>query len=130
MYTELYIAAEIRKDISNIELEILNYMFANGEKPVELPAHAFFACERWDRIGQHASYYFIPKAISKFWSDVNGDCYFLVSLSNLKNYDGEINKFIDWIRPLLASEVKHIGHYRYEEAVNPTILYVNKEVKV
>ena len=54
--------------------------------------------------------------------------HFLCIRSNVKNYDGEIQHFIDWITPCLD---KHPGDFlgfrRYEETEDPTLIYMPGE---
>lgn len=46
--------------------------------------------------------------------------------ANLKNYDGEIEAFFDWVRPHVMSE-GFIGYSLYEEDRVPTLYYGNKD---
>ena len=47
--------------------------------------------------------------------------YFAVD-SDLKNYHGEIEKFIDWIKPLSRSK-GFVGYWQYEEDDEPHLIY-------
>lgn len=127
MYTELYIAVEIKKDTPEDVINILKYLFDHDRddfrtEPENLPGHDFFKCERWMCIGSMASFYFQPKATSKFYKQL--EYYFITSRSDLKNYDGEIKKFLDWVMPYIeAYDGDHLGHYRYEENDQPTLIF-------
>ena len=124
MYTELYLAFGLISRTSPNVLDVLQYLFNKGPRPETLPDHRFFMCTRWDRIGTGSSHYFIPFSVSQMVYDVVQQSYFIVSLSNLKNYDSEVEHFLDFIMPYIdASPGKHIGHKRYEENDKPTLLY-------
>lgn len=42
---------------------------------------------------------------------------------NLKNYDGEIGAFLDWIMPWVFAGPECLGYYRYESDDHPTLIY-------
>lgn len=46
--------------------------------------------------------------------------------SSLKNYEDEIGKFLDWLEPHVGG-VDFVGYYRYEEFVNPTLIYMERD---
>ena len=142
MYTEILIKANIRTDISPADRAALDYLFGHTDPDVEgvldntpapamLPDHRFFETTRWDSIGSCSSYYHIPKAVN-FW-EVCGSAIaprqYLFSRSDLKNYDGEIEAFWDWFRPLVRDYgVREcIGWQWYEEADAPTLIYSKEE---
>ena len=63
--------------------------------------------------------------IEKFDDIAKAWCF--VSRSDFKNYDSEIEKFIDWIGPHLdVNPGEMIGYYRYEEFSEPTIIYAKE----
>jgi len=70
------------------------------------------------------SYYFDADTHSTLrYDDIIGS-YFLCIRSNFKNYDDEIQSFIDWIRPYInKSEGDFLGFWRYEEDEEPTLIY-------
>jgi hypothetical protein len=124
MYTELYLAVQIKP---SAPMDVLEYMFNGGEEPAQLPDHEFFKCDRWHSVGSGSSFYFVPDALSKLFPPNHTGSRTLITRSDLKNYDGEILKFIDWIDPYIdASDGDHIGHHRYEEEELPTLLYWNE----
>lgn len=128
MYTELYISASLKSDAPDKVKEIIRLLFDGDNEhetdETDLPDHEFFDLHRWRMIGRCSSYYFSPFALSKIHEDdINGKIYF-TSRSDLKNYGGEIGHFLNWIMPYLAeSKGEHIGHYRYEEDEQPTLIY-------
>jgi len=72
------------------------------------------------------SYYFNADTISTCrWDDISNS-YYLCIRSNLKNYDGEIRKFLDWIKQFVDAGIgEFLGFYRYEEDDDPTLIYYN-----
>ena len=131
MYTELHFNAELVKNLSEEVVNILNYMVGNNESeshPIgELPPtpdHPLFSTNRWDFMLRCDSYYFPADTHSTLRFDDISEAYYLCIRSNLKNYDGEIGKFLTWIMPYVAEfEGDFLGYFRYEENKNPTLIY-------
>lgn len=134
MYTELVIKAKITEYLPDDVWMILDYLFnpkteveiydehMQLKSDVKLPDHPFFDSSRWEMIGSCNSYYHIPESQS-FFADG-----YLFSRSDLKNYGGEIENFINWITPYLDEpDGKFIGWKWYEEYHEPTFIYKNGE---
>ena len=123
MYTEIFIRANIRRDAPESVRSMLAYLVSStSEDAPESPDHEFFECARWRYVATCSSYYF-PGAIHAAYvrSAIGGEPDTLNILANLKNYDGEIGKFFDWIDPYLeASPGDFIGYEMYEEDDTPT----------
>jgi len=91
------------------------------------PSHAFFQCHRWMLIGKSGSYYFAPYGLAHVKTcEVNGDVYLTIKC-DLKNYDSEIQAFLDWIYPYCYHD-GFVGYYRYEEDDDPTLIYFDKDL--
>jgi len=121
MFTELVLKCGIKSDAPEDVKLILRNMF-NGEGDIReidnLPEHEFFKCERFHHLGSCSSYYHIPWATSKYAED------YIFSRSDLKNYDNEISKFIDWLMPYIDEKPGYcIGWSWYEEETKPTLLF-------
>lgn len=127
MYTELVLKCGIRDDVPSDVRAVLKHLFMQDEEPETLPDHAFFKCPRWMMIGQCSSFYHHPRAMSDYWtghSDKDEQGGYLFSRSDLKNYDDEINLFIDWLRPYIDEEDEQcIGWSWYEEDCQPTLIF-------
>lgn len=127
MYTELVLKCQIKDEAPSQVKEVLKYLFKGGEELKTLPDHKFFKCPRWNGIGQCSSFYHHPKALSDYWTghgnnDDRGG--YLFSRSDLKNYDQEIENFLDWLMPYIDEyEGQCIGWQWYEEDDEPTLLY-------
>ena len=121
MYTELLISARIKND--PIAVDAIKAMLGE-DNPSKLPEHKLFLTPRWKHMLVCSSYYFVPLSIHKFEYNTIGRYWVLISRSDFKNYDNEIDLFIDWIKPYLdTSNGEMYGYYRYEESSEPTILY-------
>lgn len=122
MYTELYFATKLSKDTPQTVLDLIERAIS-GQVQNDLPAHRFFACERWTQIFYGGgSYYFDAPCHQQLWpADSIDGCRHILILVNLKNYGGEIEAFLNWISPYVDGG-GHVGHMRYEEDDVPTLL--------
>lgn len=121
MYTELVLKAKVVDEVPQDVDAVLRHLFGEGDRPEVLPEHEFFKCGMWDMVGRCSSYYHTPFALSRYSEG------YIFSRSDLKNYDSEIRKFIDWITPYLrALDGDCIGWSWYEECDAPTLLTVCK----
>ncbi|KKL69796.1 hypothetical protein LCGC14_2111370, partial [marine sediment metagenome] len=105
MFTELHFNVELRKDTPKEVIEMLKYM--TKDKPAKLNPdvtidHPLFKTDRWRFMLVCDSYYFNADTHTTLRFDKISNTYYLCIRCNLKNYDSEIEKFIDWIRPYLA----------------------------
>lgn len=117
MYTELVLKATIRDNVPPDILAILLYLFGKNERPKTLPDHPFFRCARWNFIGKCNSYYHIPHTFNFLENNL------LFSRCDLKNYDHEIEQFIDWVVPYLDHlPGACIGWTWYEEWKQPKLI--------
>lgn len=120
MYTECFVSGRIKA--SDPARAVLEFLFGGAEPPVNEPDHEFFRKPRWTAIGRCSSYYFQPVPISTAWIDyISGDLHF-VSRSDLKNYDGEIASFFDWLK---TTGAEFFGYSRYEESPLRLTLYAD-----
>lgn len=128
MYTELHFNSKLKKDVPAGVLDALGYMLGQCEaEPVHLPQHPLFKTKRWGLMLVCDSYYFDADTHSTLRFDEIGNTHYLCVRSNLKNYDSEIEKFIDWIMPYLDKyEGDFLGFYRYEECGQPSLVYYGR----
>ena len=130
MYTELHFNAELKKDTPEEVIETLRKM-VNGAAIENPPDHELFQTSRWSFMLCCDSYYFSSDTHSTLRFDEISKSWFLCIRSNLKNYGGEIEKFIDWIHPYLDElEGEHLGHMRYEEDMLPSLILMGKVIKI
>lgn len=123
MYTELNIGVRICP--TPAVMQKLNYMLGKDIKDVHIDHPLFTDQTRWKYMLLSDSYYFDGKADSKLFVDnlyLDEPMYFLNVRCNLKDYNEEIEKFMDWLCPYIETE-GFLGYKRYEECDDPTLIY-------
>ena len=127
MYTEFFYRAEIRKNVPENVREVLKFLCAGAPRPPgDLPDHEFFQCSRWEDVAVMGSAYFISR--EPIFRDT-GNAYELAIHSNMKNYGGEIQKFVDWVDPYVrAIRGDFLGYSLYEESNQPEMFFRGKAV--
>lgn len=128
MYTELNIALRLEKDTPKEIINALQYMLGEDAE-VPFINHPLFNTESWKVL--------LIKEISYF----PGDSFHLLSYndklgydltvrSSIKNYDNEIELFLDFINPYIETE-GFIGYMFCEQCDDPTLIYyVNGEIQL
>lgn len=128
MYTEIIFGAGLDPNIPDDVLEVIK-LLANGgdfDGCNFIPQHPFFKTQRTWMMNSGGSYYFPGVVSPKLWYDTIGNQWFLHFRTNIKNYDGEIEKFLDWIKPYIdqgSGESDMYAIVLYEEDSVPTIYY-------
>ena len=121
MYTELIFGAELKESTSNDIIESLRYFI--GESDV-IPSFRLSGGRRLCR----GSYYFgVNRPVNKMWFDDISKTYHVSIRCNLKNYQGEIQEFLEWIEPYIESgsgEREMYAIVMYEEDYEPKIYYL------
>lgn len=125
MYTELVLKCQINGGAPKEVMDVIQYMFAGADKPVKLPKHEFFTLPCWDSIGNSCSFYHHPSVVNNCPKFDYSEEQYIFSRSDIKNYSGEIQEFLDWIKPYIsAMEGQCIGWTWYEEELQPTLIIV------
>jgi len=130
MYTELYLSLSIRGDIPADAREALYFLFGDGDQPTTWPDHEAFTKERvtCGLLGRGNSFYFVPRSVKLFDHETINDTYVLISRSDIKNYEEEIEAFLDWLGQYVHTPCdEHVGHIRYEEDHRPTLLFATEK---
>lgn len=125
MYTELVMAVQLKKNTPEDVIETLKYMVGDIDYLATVPIHDLFETARWRSMLRSNSYYFDGDTLSTMRYDDISRAYHLTIRCNLKNYDSEIEKFLDWIAPYSCT-TGFVGYGRYEEAESPTLIYFDK----
>lgn len=125
MYTELIFGASLKEETPKEVIETLKYMLGEiDEKPKDFP----FPDGRIEWLFCGNSYYFgVSKPIKEMWFDEITNKYHISTRSNIKNYLGEIESFLKWIKPYVSSGSGAREIYAitiYEEATVPTVYYL------
>jgi hypothetical protein len=130
MYTELVFGGELKSDTPENVINILKYLIDDETiETFKLPDHPFFECDRWTHIAISSSYYFGGQCLSGIKYDGIANAYRISIRANLKNYDNEIDKFVDWIKPYMdkgAGANNLLGYSIYEESSVPTLYYLQE----
>lgn len=119
MYTEVFFRAEVDKEAYFIMRE------ASVGVTFERQPHPLFTKPRFSQLFRGGSAYFPAANHFKSEADPWASHPPIRSVSfraNLKNYDGEIQAFFDWVRPHCVTE-GFIGYSLYEEADMPTLYF-------
>lgn len=123
MYTRLYLTCNLDK-ADDTDMAILARMAdgtANQDMIPSSKQHKLFETESWSFMLRCNSAYFDHVANSRVVNN-EFDGKILVADCNLKNYSGEIEAFLDWVKPLSTTR-GFVGFYQYEEAEEPTLIY-------
>jgi len=102
MYTEIIIGCRLKRDTPEEVIESLQELLKiddEGTEDYNFPEHEFFKSERFRWMFFSASYYFGTPPHRVLERDSLDEAWQFSTRSNLKNYDNEIQKFIDWIKP-------------------------------
>jgi len=96
MYTELIFDATLKKDTPEEVINILKYMISDDLNNIpKIPKHDFFKATRWKYLFKSPAY------LRKLWFNDDLKTWIISARSNIKNYDSEIEKFLDWIKPYI-----------------------------
>lgn len=126
MYTALVLDARLKVDAPEDVIETLTYMVADN-KPHEqdLPSHPLFGDTRWTWMLRGSSGYFpierVPQ-LRQLLDGYPGGAWLLSVGCSIKNYDDEINLFLDWLKPHIEEA---LGYTIYEEDATITPILIN-----
>jgi len=118
----------LKKETPNEVIEALKYMIGEiEEKPKNFP----LPDGRCECLFNGGSYYFaVNKAVSKMWLDDTDRQWHISTRSNIKNYDSDIETFLEWVKPYIAGGSGGRGLYAitiHEEQGVPTIYYLHDD---
>ena len=124
MYTELIFGVELKKDTPKEVIKTLQIMIDGDIDIIKDEKIAEFS-----HLFRVASYYFgVSSPVNKMWFDEISQAWIISTRSNIKNYGGEIEAFLDWIKPFVDSGSGYPGFYAivtHEESREPTIYYLD-----
>lgn len=111
MYTQLFLDVRLKPETPKDVIETLKEMVSG-------------TCEKWNnRLNwcfTSDSAYFSNDSFARF------EKYQLLVLCNFKNYDGEIEQLVEWLKPHIYNRGM-FGYTRYEEDYEPKILYAREK---
>jgi hypothetical protein len=125
-YTEFHFNVRLCEDTPKRIINLLKDMIYGDReyKEIKTPSHPLFTnSQRWYGMLTCDSYYFAADTISTLRFDDLAKQYFLCIRCNLKNYDDEIENFIDWIDPYVEAKSRSfLGFSRPENSEEPIII--------
>lgn len=129
-YTEIIFGAELKKETPKEIILVIQKMTEAEELGNDAPFHPFFDSSSPWLLTSGGSYYFPGIVKPHFWYDDISECWYLHFRTNIKNYDGGIEKFLDWIKPYIDGGSGKRGMYAivtHEYADEPTIYYLKEK---
>ena len=122
IYTELIFGAELKRETLEDVVDTLRYLIGDIEKPENA------LLDMSDSQFGGASYYFaVCEPNQRMWLDDITDSWHISTRSNIKNYQNQIKKFLDWVKPWIEQGSGFNDMYAivmYEESEEPTIYYL------
>lgn len=125
MYTEIVLGVALKRNTPKEVIDILNYMIDGepDESRLILDDHPLFKTDRWHFMLCCNSAYFGGYSNSILKEPRHSyDIYHLSIRSNLKNYDSEIELFLNWLNPYIETD-GFIGYMRHEEFDDQRLIY-------
>lgn len=120
MYTELHFNSTLKRDTPQSIVDTLRFMLGDSEAGLPLPTHELFQCPWFE--------YMLRGAFSRLQFSNITNRYYLCIQSCFVNYEGELEKFLDWIMPYLAKQPgDFLGYSLYEGTQQPTLLFATEE---
>lgn len=128
MYTELFVKVALKEDTPESIINIIQYLVGGVELTADVGEHLLFTKPRWEFVLCSASYYHQPFTTTNFKYDDIAKQWYLCSRSDLKDYDGEIEAFFDWLSPYVetSADKTFIGYSLYEEDSEPKLYFVHE----
>lgn len=117
MYTEIFVNTDLKENTPNEVIEVLKAMCAKDADAECLKDKP----NRWKYLFNNGSYYTPSTECAALTFDDRSKQYSLIAKGDIKNYEDEIEKFFEFIKPWCDNDF--IGYYRYEESREPTLIY-------
>jgi hypothetical protein len=134
MYTELILGCRFKKDTPDNLIYTIAVL--TGRENILLSLTSIKGKEYkmlWEKTRNPLngdSYSFFPRPSCMFWLDNITSQYYIQCRSSIKNYDNEIEKFLELIKPYIDRGVGELNIYAYvlyEENQYPTFYSLDKE---
>lgn len=126
MFTEFIFGCSLKKDTPQVCIDALDHVI-NGDDDdvVSEEIQEFIKEYSLYSLCRSASYYFgVSRAKSSMWHDHISEEWVVSIRSNMKNYDGEIERFIKYITPFVQSgsgPLNIFAYVQYETTEFPTM---------
>lgn len=127
MYTELLLKCNVTRPQEKENRNAFDYFFDLQEeldRKIKLPNHELFNIRGCWYLTKTSSFYHHPEPILSLYPRItDSEKYYLFLRVDLKNYDNQIEYFLDWLHPFVdENHDKIIGWKWYEEDDYPTLL--------
>lgn len=123
MYTEIFINVDLKADTPREVLEVLRCM-VDGSDELNPPIMTGLP-GRWQLLFGNGSYYTPRTCCARLTFDEIGKHWSLIGKGDIKNYEGEIEAFFEFLKPWC--EDRFMGYHRYEEDEEPVLVYASGE---
>jgi hypothetical protein len=123
MYTEFFLRVRLRRNTPVEIIDTLDYMLRDKDRDEQdflPPAHPLFETTRWNyMLRMYVGDGQMDSRLSRKYGDIH-----LRVHTSLKNYENEIEKFVDWLTPYIDvfDDGQFLGWKQYEEWDAPAIL--------
>jgi len=128
MFTELIFGAALKEGTSSQVIEALKYMIGETkDKPSDFPLPDG-RCAWLLRCGSYS--FAVNNSVSKMWLDNIDNQWHISTRSNIKNYENEIETFLEWIKPHIDSGSGNNDLYAivmYEDEDTPKLYYLSND---
>lgn len=124
MYTEIYVNVDLKRDTPEDTIRVLKAMC--GMLPNQECAEVLVDYpDRWGDLFYSGSYYTPNTYCHSLTFDDISNKWSLLGKGDIKNYGGEIKEFFEWIIPYVDGYPgEFIGYSRYEEELQPTLIFL------
>lgn len=127
MYTQLCFNAELKEETPRQVISTLRWLLGEHDD-MDGPLDGNLTDRTWSGMFNGWSFYHAPAGSKSFIRRNRGNEWYLSVLCDIKNYGGELEAFIEWIKPWVAprgQDKTFLGYTRYEESDEPTLIYLD-----
>ncbi len=124
MYTELIFGASLKADTPESAVKTIQALIDDDMEAVRLNSGLVFSRNPFN---SGHGYFGLDRPVLAFWQSEYTKQWHLSTRSNLKNYEQDIELFLEWIKPLIdqGSGVRDMyAIVTYEECEEPAIYYL------
>jgi hypothetical protein len=116
MYTEIFVNVDLIESTPDEVIQTLKAICGYDSESPFLAGKP----KRWSMLFGNGSYYTPNTQCAALTFDGIGNNWSLIGKGDIKNYEGEIEAFFEYIEPWV--EDRFMGYKRYEEDEEPTVM--------
>lgn len=115
MFTEIYVNVDLKEDTPEAVIKVLQKIcYQDSKYP-----------DQWSYLFENGSYYTPFTSCANLSFNSSTSQYSLLGKGDLKNYNGEIEAFFEFLIPWVDGESgDFIGYNRKEQVKNPTLVFL------